>query len=62
MRADKFAAGLALFTLILAWALLAYNKFLGEHPEARAPILGLAAATVIIYLLGVTLLFRYMRD
>jgi len=52
-------AGIAIFTLLLVWALAAYNRFLEAHPEARNPILGLAAATIIVYLVGVTILVRH---
>jgi len=59
MVSRQAVAGVLLFTLLLAWALAAYNRFLESHPEARTPILGLAAATVIVYLVGVGVLLRH---
>ncbi len=56
----KKIAGVALATLLLAWALQAYARFLQLHPEARHGILGLAAASVAVYAFSVALIARYL--
>ncbi len=58
MARRQALAGIALFTVLLVWALSAYNRFLDVHPEARSQILGLAFATVLVYALGVAMLAR----
>ena len=58
MARRQALAGIVLFTVLLVWALSAYNRFLDVHPEARTQILGLALATVMVYALGVAMLAR----
>jgi len=55
------AAGLVLFTVLLAGALVRYEGLKGEHPEAAQGFTMLQAASVLVYLVGVGLLVYLAR-
>jgi len=55
------AAGLALFTVLLAGALVRYESLKAEHPEAAQGFTMLQVASVLVYLVGVGLLVYLTR-
>ncbi len=56
----KGILGIALFTVLLYWALRAYERLREAHPEAAGGFRILEAMSVAVYVLGVSLLAYYM--